>query len=156
ARHNQNNIACRSLWHNANVLPEELRPASFEEEETADLRRQFVRQAVRLSLAFVALILFVFLAFSWSGEAVRFSASRVGDRGAASWKVAGTVRNSVTHQPVPWAAIDDDRAGPPPFFHADADREGAYELMTLAEPHGIRISAPGYKDAAARVGRVWF
>jgi len=138
------------------VLPEEFRPATFEEEETADLRRAFVRQAIRLTLAFALLVTFVFLALSWSGAAVRFGASRVGDRGAPTWSITGTVRNAVTHEPVPWARIDDDPAGQPPFFHADADQVGNYELLTLSESHRIIVSAPGYRPYTVRVGRVWF
>lgn len=138
------------------VLPEEFRPASFEEEETADLRRAFVRQAIRLSLAFALLIAFVFFALSWSGAAVRFGASRVGDRGTPAWTVNGTVRNAVTHEPVPWARIEDDPAGQPPFFRADADRWGNFELLTLSETHRMIVSAPGYRPNKVRVGRVWF
>jgi hypothetical protein len=138
------------------VLPEDLRPASFAEEETADLRRAYVRQAVRYTLAFAALVAFVFLALSWAGAAVRFGASRVGDRGAPAWTVTGTVRNAVTHQPVSWARIEDDPAGAPPFFHADADRAGRFDLLTLSEQHRMIVSAPGYRPRKVRIGRVWF
>lgn len=138
------------------MLPEEFRPASFGEEEAADLRRRFLRQAIRSTLAFALLMFFVFLALTWSGAAVRFGASRVGDRGTPTWKVAGTVRNAATNAPVAWARIDDDIAGQPPFFHAEADQSGEFELLTLSEAHRIVISAPGYRPAAARVGRVWF
>jgi hypothetical protein len=138
------------------VLPEEFRPATFEEEETADLRRAFVRQAIRLTLAFALLVLFVFLALSWSGAAVRFGASRVADRGTPTWIVGGTVRNAVTREPVPWAKVDDDPAGQPPFFHSDADRTGVFELLTLSEQHRIIVSAPGYRPSTIGVGRVWF
>jgi hypothetical protein len=138
------------------VLPEDLRPATFVEEESADLRRQLVRHSIRLTLVFALLFFFVFMAFTWSGAAVRFGASRVGDRGAPSWSVTGTVRNAITHQRVPWAAIDDDRTGQGPYFHADADQSGGFELHTLAEPHRMVVSAPGYKPYAVRVGRVWF
>jgi hypothetical protein len=138
------------------VLPEDLRPATFDEEETADLRRQFLRHAIRLALAFVLLVFFVFLAFSWSGAAVRFGASRVADRGSPTWKIAGTVRSTATNQPIPWARIDDHPAGQPPFFHADADQRGDFELLTLSEPHQIVVSAQGYRSRQLRVGRVWF
>lgn len=45
-------------------LPEDLRPATFDEEESADLRCAFLRQASRLTLAFALLATFVFLALS--------------------------------------------------------------------------------------------
>lgn len=140
----------------SSVLPEDLRPATFGEEESTDLRRQFLRHAIRLTLAFVLLFFFVFLAFTWSGAAVRFGASRVADRGVPTWNVAGTVRNAVTHQTIPWAAIDDGRSGQGPYFHADADRSGRFDLLTLSEPHQIVVSAPGYRPYTVRVGRVWF
>ena len=138
------------------MLPEDLRPATFDEEETADLRRAFLRQAIRLTLAFALLIFFVFLALSWSGAAVRFGASRVADRGTPRWTIAGTVRNAATQEPIAWAKIDDDPAGQPPFFHADADQSGGFELLTLSEPHRVIVSAPGYRPHKLRVGRVWF
>ena len=138
------------------MLPEEFRPATFDEEEKADLRRAFVRQAIRLTLAFAALIVFVFLALSWSGAAVRFGASRVGDRGTPAWRISGTVRNAVTHEPVPWAKIEDDPEGQPPFFHGDADQAGNYEFLTLSESHAMIVSAPGYRPLKVHVGRVWF
>ena len=33
--------------------------------------------------------------------------------------------------------VEDDPAGRPPFFRADADYSGAFELVTFAEPHRI-------------------
>ena len=136
--------------------PDDLRPASFEEEEAANLRRQFFPRILRGTLAFAALFALVFFAFWWSAAAIRFGASRVADRPAAAWRVSGTVRNVATHQPVPSASIDDDPSGQPPFFHADADRSGAFELLTLPEPHRVRVSAPGYRTSTVDVGRVWF
>jgi hypothetical protein len=136
--------------------PDDLRPASFDEEESANLRRHFLRQALRWALAFGALFAAVFLAFWWSGAAVRFGASRVAERPAATWRVVGTIRNAATHDPIPWARIDDDPSGRPPFFHADANQSGAFELLTLPELHRIRVSAPGYRTSTVSVGRVWF
>ena len=148
-----------SLRHFATIgllPPDEFRPTTFDEEETADLRRQYARHALRLAVAFAVVFAFVYLAFRWSGAAVRFGASRVADRGVATWHVIGTVRNASTHEAIPWASVDDDPAGQPPFFHADADQSGAFDLLTLAEPHRVRISAPGYRTSSVRVGRVWF
>ena len=131
-------------------------PLSYAEEESADLRRDYIRQTVRWTLAFAGLFAVVFFAFWWSGSAVRFSASRIADRGAATWRVTGVVRNASTRQPVPWATIDDDSSGRPPFFHAEADQNGSFELVTLPESHRIRIGAPGYRPGTATVGRAWF
>lgn len=136
--------------------PDELRPRTFEEEESADLRRHFARQALRWTLAFGALFTTVFLVFWWSGAAIRFGASRAAKRPVATWRVVGTIRDASTHDPIPWARIDDDPSGRPPFFHADASPSGAFELLTLPEPHRIRVSAPGYRTSTVSVGRVWF
>jgi hypothetical protein len=136
--------------------PDEFQPVSFEQEDAADLRRHFLRQLIRLSLAFALLFGVVFFAFWWSGSAIRFGASRVAERAETTWRVTGTVRDGVTRKPVPWAAIADDPGGRPPFFRTDADQAGVFELLTLAEPHRIRVSAAGYKTVTLRVGRAWF
>lgn len=115
-----------------------------------------MRQAIRLAAAFGLLFGGVFFAFWWSGAAIRFSASRVADRAEATWRVIGTVRDRVTHAPVPWAVVTDDPEGHPPLFHTDADRSGRFELLTLPEPHQIRVTASGYRSASVRVGRAWF
>jgi len=136
--------------------PEDQSPQSFSDEEAADLRRQYMRQAIRLALAFLVLFGGVFLAFWWSGSAIRFGASRVGDRGAPTWRVTGSVRSAASHKPIPWARVEDDPAGDPPFFQADTDQYGAFDLLTLGIAHQIRISAWGYRTAQLRVGRAWF
>jgi hypothetical protein len=136
--------------------PDEFQPASFDEEEAADLRRHFGRQAIRLALAFGLLFAVVWAAFWWSGSAIRFGASRVAERAETTWRIIGTVRDGVTRKPVPWAAVADDPGGLPPFFHTDADQSGVFELLTLPEPHQIRVSASGYKTLTVRVGRAWF
>jgi hypothetical protein len=114
------------------------------------------RTALRLAIVFALLFGGVFFAFWWAGSAVRFSAERAADRNAPSWRVSGTVRDAVTHQPVSWALVEDDPAGPPPFFRADADYGGTFNLLTLALPHRIRVSAPGYHPALVNIGRAWF
>jgi hypothetical protein len=136
--------------------PDRLHPATFEEEESVDIRRQFVRQAIRLTLAFVALFCGVYFAFWWSGSAVRFGTARVTDRAVPTWQVVGIVRDEIDKRPIPWARVEDDPAGQPPFFHADADLFGAFELFTLPERHRLRISAPGYRPATVDVSRAWF
>ena len=124
--------------------------------EGAESGEFWVRSALRLALLFALLFGCVFGAFWWAGSAVRFSAARAGDRSAPTWRVRGIVRDAVTHRPIPWALVEDDPAGQPPFFRADADYSGVYELVTLAEPHRIRASAPGYRPVMLDVGRAWF
>jgi hypothetical protein len=135
---------------------DDFHPATFDEEDSADRRGQYVRYAVRLAIAFAILFAAVYLAFRWSGDALRFGAARVAARGVATWHVLGTVRDAATHETIPWASIDDDPSGRPPFFHADTDRSGAFDLVTFAEPHNIRIAATGYRTTTVPVGRVWF
>jgi ABC-type nitrate/sulfonate/bicarbonate transport system permease component len=42
------------------------------------------------------------------------------------------------------------------FWWSGADQFGAFELLTLPEPHRVRVSAPGYCTTTVDVGRVWF
>ena len=129
---------------------------SFYSEEPAEIRRHFVRQAVRVALIFAIIAAAVGFVLWWSGAAVRSGAARAADRATPSLRVTGTVRDAATHQPVAWARVSDDPSGQPPFFHGDADQYGAFELVTLAEPHRLRITAPGYAAATVHVGRAWF
>ena len=124
--------------------------------EDAGARESGLRNVLRLAIVFALLFGGVFFAFWWAGSAVRFGAERAGNRSVPTWRVSGTVRDAVTRQPVPWALVEDDPAGQPPFFRADADHHGVFELLTLAEPHRIRVSALGYRPLSLDVGRVWF
>jgi len=128
----------------------------FWDEEIRDDRDLARKQILRWSVVFVLLFLFVLFAFWWAGSAIHFGASRVNESTPATYRVFGTVRSAATGQPVPWAEIGDDPSGRPPHYRASADRHGAYELMTIAEPHQLRISAFGFKPATRRVGRVWY
>jgi hypothetical protein len=125
-------------------------------EEETELREIFVRTALRSAAAFAVLFGVVFFTFWWSGRAVEFGAARATDRATPTWKVMGTVRNAITHDPVPWATVEDDAEGRPPFYHAEASYLGVYQLLTLAEPHRIRVSSPGYRSVVTSVGRAWF
>lgn len=107
-------------------------------------------------MVFALLFGCVFLAFWWAGSAVRFGAARAADRSSPTWRVFGTVSDATTHQPIPWAVVEDDPAGQPPFFRADANYKGVFNLVTLAEPHRIRASAPGYGTVFLSIGRAWF
>jgi hypothetical protein len=128
----------------------------FWEEETRDDRELAVKQILRWALIFVLLFAGVLFAFWWAGSAIHFGASRVNGATAATYRVFGSVRSAATQQPVPWAAVEDDSSGRPPFFRAEANHLGVYELMTIAEPHQLRVSALGFKPATAKIGRIWY
>jgi hypothetical protein len=132
------------------------RPSTFEEEQSRDLRREYARFILKAAVAFAIAFAFICAAVWWSSRAVRFAGLRAADRGTPTWTVAGVVRDAATRAPVAWAAVADDPAGQPPFFHSDAGIDGAFELLTLAEPHRLRVTAPGYRPALVKVGRPWF
>ena len=138
----------RGLWRRYRPDPE-----SQEQTESGDL---WIRSALRLAIVFALLFGGVFFAFWWAGSAVRFSAARAADRSLPTWRVSGTVRDALTHQPIPWALVEDDPAGSPPFFRTDAGYGGDFLLITLAEAHRIRVSAPGYHPVSVEIGRAWF
>lgn len=131
-------------------------PSTFEEEQSRDLRREYLRFLFRCAIAFAVAFAFICAAVWWSSRAIRFAGTRAADRGVPTWSVSGVVRDAATGAPIAWAAIADDPAGLPPFFHADAGLDGRFELVTLAEPHRLRVTAPGYRDGLVKVGRPWF
>lgn len=96
------------------------------------------------------------MAFWWSGSAVRYSAARVQQRSNPTYQVTGIVRDSVTHQPIPWADISTDFQFGGAFFSTTSDQNGQYSLATLAEPHDLIIRANGYQAARVHIGRQWF
>lgn len=130
--------------------------AEFWEEQSADDQRDLRKQVVRWSVLFALLVSGIFFATWWAGSAVHFGASRVEQTTGPTYRVTGVVRDSSTGQPIPWAELADDPAGRPPLFHATADRLGRYELVTIAEPHNLQVTALGYRSATARVGKAWY
>ena len=128
----------------------------FWEEENQDARREMKKQVVRWGLLFGVLFCFSFFAIWWATSAVNFSASRVESSTGATYKISGRVRDAGDGAPVSWAEITDAPSGRPPLFHTTADRFGAYEFLTLAEPHNLIVSALGYRVATVRVGRAWY
>jgi hypothetical protein len=138
-------------------MPRDTEPQGhFLSEEISAERREMRRQLLRLAIAFALLFAAVFFAFWWSGSAVRFGAARVTDTSVPTWTVTGTVRNAHTREPIPWARIEDDTGWHGPHHRTEADQHGAYTLLTLAEPHPVRITAIGYRPARIDVGRQWF
>ena len=131
------------------------RPLEFWEEENGAVRRELRRYAVRWALAFAALAGGMFFALWWSGSAVHFSSSRVEQTTGPTYRVTGLVHDTAGST-IPWAEITDDVSGRPPFFHTTADRFGAFELLTIAEPHKIQVTALGYKPASVQIGRAWY
>ena len=140
------------------MLPEDppQPPRSFLDEEIATERFEARGLLVRCAIGFCMLFGLVFLAFWWTGSAVRFSADRVTSSNAPTYRIWGTVRDARSGQPVPWAVVEDDPAGQAPLFRTDADQNGAYSLLTLAEPHRLRISAVGRRTVELRIGKPWF
>jgi hypothetical protein len=111
-----------------------------------------VRHVVRLLVVFLLLFAGVFSAFHWSAAAVRFGGLRVSGQASPTWQVTGVVTDKQTRQPISWARVEDDPDGRPPFYSTEADQAGRYRLLTLAEPHRIRISAPNYVTTLVEVG----
>jgi hypothetical protein len=129
---------------------------SFLTEEIQDERSEARGLFVRTTVGFVLLFAFVFLAFWWSGSAIRFGAARVTASNAPTYRIWGIVCDARSGRSIPWAAIEDEPSGDPPLFRSDADAEGFYSLLTLAEPHNVRISAVGYRPVVVRIGKPWF
>ena len=132
------------------------RPHSFLHEEIEEERFEARRLLIRSAVGFVLLFGAVFLAFWWSGSAIRFGAARLTASNTPTYRVWGSVRDASSGDPIPWVAVEDDPAGDPPYFRTDADQDGAYSLLTLAEPHNVRISANGYRSVTLRIGKPWF
>ena len=140
------------MWHG---LWRRFKPDREWDDET-EAGGLWLRSAVRLAIVFALLFGGVFFAFWWAGSEVSFRAARADDSKAPTWRVSGTVRDTVTRQPIPWALVEADPAGQPPFFRTQADYSGVFDLLTLAEPHRLRVSAPGYRAESTDVGRAWF
>ena len=135
---------------------DDFRPAEFWQEEARSAQREVRQQLVRYSILFVALCAGVFFALWWAGQTIHFTAARVDSTVKPTWRVFGVVTDAATGEPVPFARVADDPEGPGPHFSSQADHLGHYELLTLAEPHRVLVSALGYHDAAIRIGRAWY
>ncbi|MBS1856262.1 MAG: carboxypeptidase regulatory-like domain-containing protein [Acidobacteria bacterium] len=146
--------ALKGLWRRYRGRGEDDFPESPYDDP--ELRHLLVRHALRIAAIFFVVFGAVFFAFRWSGAAVRFGAMRAAGAAAPTWRVTGVIRDARTGEPIPWASVEDDPAGRPPLFRADADIEGRYDLLTLAEPHRLRVSAPGYRTRVLRIGRIWY
>jgi hypothetical protein len=139
----------RSLWPGT-------KPVHDWEEDHEGAGGRWSRAVLRLAAIFALLFGCVFFAFWWAGSAVKFTAARAADRSVPTWRIDGVVRDAATRQPISWAVIQDDPGGQPPFFRTDADVRGVFLLSTLAEPHRVLVSAPGYAPQAIPIGRSWF
>jgi hypothetical protein len=73
-----------------------------------------------------------------------------------TYKVVGSVVDQATGRSVPWAHVGDDPSGKPPLYHTLGDKEGRFELLTIAEPHTLVITAVGYKQQMVRIGKPWY
>ena len=122
------------------------------EDEEPTLRRE----AIRWALLFACLVGGMSAALWWSTSAVQFSASRIEGTTRATYRIHGHGRDAATGKPVSWAEIFDDPTGYPPLFRSSAGFDGKFELLTIAEPHAVRVAALGYAEARVEVGRRWF
>ena len=136
--------------------PDDLGRSEFWDEEASADRRDMRKQAVRWSVVFASLIAAALFAVWWATSALYFSASRVTESTKPTYRVYGQVRDARSGAPIPWTEVADQPFGQPPLFRTSADASGAFELLTLAEPHEVRISALGYRTKVARVGKDWF
>ncbi len=114
------------------------------------------RQLVILSIAFVACCAFIAGALWWAGSAFRYGAERVQNKATASYEVSGTVTDSVTRKPIPWATVATDFQFGGKYFEATSEADGKYVLLTLAERHRLIFRANGYREASVNVGKQWF
>jgi hypothetical protein len=133
-----------------------IRPAEFWQEEARLAEREVRQQLVRYSVVFALLFAGVCFAMWWAGQTIHFSAARVDATVKPTWRVFGVVTDASSGEPVPFAQISDGQEGPGPHFSAQADHLGHYELLTLAEPHDVHVSALGYQAARTRIGRSWY
>lgn len=140
-------------WRKLRGGGDEFAPSPDSDPEWRDLLMRYI---LRIAVAFVMLFGAVFVAFRWSGAAVRFGAQRVSGNAVPTWRVRGVVRDAQTREPVPWARVEDDPSGRPPLYFTEADLRGRFDLLTLAEPHRVRVSAPNYREFTAPVGRSWY
>jgi hypothetical protein len=130
-------------------------PEFWRDEERAQ-RQDLLYTSLRLAATFVLLFLAVMGALHWAGKSVHFSASRVESTTRPTWRVYGIVTDTATSEPVPFAHVADDSHMRPPLHATQADHLGHFELLTIAEPHEVVISALGYHARSAAVGRQWF
>jgi hypothetical protein len=129
---------------------------NFLDEERQEDRVSLHRTLARWILAFGVIFCFAAMAFWWSGSAVRYSAARVQNRSNPTYQVTGTVTDSRTHRPIPWAEVSTDFRFGGAFFSTSTDQNGQYSLNTLAEPHDLIVKANGYQSARLPVGKQWF
>ncbi len=128
----------------------------FWRDESLDDRREMKRLALRWALLFFGLLAFMFFALWWASQALQFGASRVDGSTRPTYVVSGFVRSAATSAAVPFAEVADEPASRPPLFETRADVRGSFILLTLAEPHTLRVTALGFKPAELRVGKAWY
>jgi hypothetical protein len=123
------------------------------QEQAAQLRKY----ALRWAMVFAALIFVLGFALWWSSRALHFGTSRIEGSTRASYRVHGVVVDRGTGRPVAWADLEDDPASSrPPRFRTSADYQGKFELLTVAEPHRIVVSALGYRTSFHATGKEWY
>lgn len=114
------------------------------------------RSALKWAAVFGVLLAAMAWLLWWSSKAVHFTTARIDGKTKATYRIHGVVRDASTGQPVPWAEVFDDPSGHPPFHRSSAGFDGVFELLTIAEPHTVRVAALGYQEARVLVGKRWF
>lgn len=130
--------------------------SEFWKEQQAEDRFDMRRQLLRWGLTFAILFGGATLIFWWSGAAIHFGASRVAGETIPTYEISGLVTDAVTGNAIPWPEVEDEPSGRGPFFTAESQPTGNFRLLTLAEPHQVRITANGYQPHLAQVGNPWF
>ena len=68
------------------------------------------------------------------------------------FRVFGTVKDSVTGQPIEGSSVSDYNYGRKPYKSAVTNAQGGYEYLTWRDEHGIIAQAPHYKPQQKGVG----
>ena len=107
------------------------------------------------------LVLTVLLVMVWAcghgaDSAVRYAGAAASNNNAAQYQVSGVIRDYETGSPVPWAEVAAANTSSTTFFHATADVNRAFTLLTLPERHSLTVHADGYPDQTTPIGPPWF
>jgi hypothetical protein len=128
----------------------------FWREESAREREELKKLIVRWAIAFLLVFCLIVYALWWAGQTIRFGASRVEATTTATYRVYGIVRDAAGGVAVPFAKVQDDPHGRPPHYETLADHLGHFELLTVAEPRKLLVSALGYRSRVVDIGRQWY
>lgn len=132
---------------------EQRRPPDTQEPSEFVLFRD---QALRSAAILCALVLLFGGVLWWSASTLHFGSDRAQGKPGGTFRVRGVIRDQTTGAPIPWGNVSDDPSGTPPIATTTADVKGAFELVTVAEPHALVVQALGYRPATIRMQQPWF